>query len=91
VVFVDYDEEDSYNDRHHHRPQDVDPAFYSGMQSNGKIAASAVTTKCADASSRSSCVDIAEGRPSASRSIESTGQAETLNLDAFGRSLGCYP
>ncbi|QKX63591.1 uncharacterized protein TRUGW13939_10762 [Talaromyces rugulosus] len=91
VVFVDYDEEDSYNDAYHHRPQDVEPAFYSGIQSNGRIAASTVTTKYPNASSRSSCVDIAAGRDSASRSIESTGQAETLNLDAFGRSLGCYP
>lgn len=81
VVFVDYDEQDSYNDAHHHRPQ---AAFYSGLQSNGKIAASNVTTNCADASSQSSSIDIAAGR-------ESTGQAETLNLDTFGRSLSCYP
>lgn len=91
VVFVDYDEEDSYNDAHHHRPQDLGPAFYSDIQSNGKITTSTVTTKRADASFLSSSVDIAAGRASASKTIESRGQAETLNLDAFGRSLSCYP
>lgn len=76
MVFVDYDEQDSYNDAHHHRPQ---AALYPALQSNGTIAASNVTTNCADASSQSSSSDIA------------AGCAETLNLDAFGRSLSCYP
>jgi hypothetical protein len=91
VVFVDYDEEDWYSDAHHHRPQDHRPVFHSGIQSNGNLPASAVTTKDADAHILSNSIDIVAGRNSASRLIESTEQVESLNLDAFGRSLSCYP
>lgn len=86
VVFVDYDEEDSYNDAHHHHSQDIGKPFRSDIEPIGNVAASTVSPKYTDTSSASSSVDTAAGRTIASTSIEST-----LNLDAFGRSLTCYP